>query len=98
MALAQAAAEPNVCIKVGGLGMHGGALPRDARREIVLTCIELFGAERAMFASNMPIDGLFFNFPDLIAEAFETTAQLPEQARRSFFAGTAAKVYGLDLP
>ncbi|ARC90305.1 amidohydrolase [Rhodovulum sp. MB263] len=97
-ALSVAAARPNIRIKISGLGVPGEAWTTEAQREVILTCIEIFGAGRAMFASNMPVDGMFRSFPDLIADFMAVTSDLPEADRRAFFAGTAAHTYGLDLP
>ncbi len=60
---------PNVHIKLGGLGMrmfgfdvHRGDLPPSSEqlaalwRPYIETCIAAFGAERAMFESNFPVD------------------------------------------
>lgn len=96
-ALASAAAPPNVRIKVSGLGVRGEDWTTEAQREVILTCIDLFGADRAMFASNMPVDGMFRSFPRLIEDFVEITSVLPERDRRAFFAGTAADTYGLTL-
>lgn len=97
-ALETVAALPNVRIKVSGLGVEGTEWTTAAQREVVLTCIELFGADRAMFASNMPVDGMFRGFARLIDDFVEITADLPEHDRRAFFSGTAIKTYGLTLP
>ncbi|WP_233517231.1 amidohydrolase family protein [Pseudotabrizicola alkalilacus] len=96
-ALATVAAEPNVRIKVSGLGVRGEDWTTDAQREVILTCIRLFGADRAMFASNMPVDGIFRSFPQLIEDFIEITSVLPERDRIAFFAGTAADTYGFIL-
>jgi predicted TIM-barrel fold metal-dependent hydrolase len=63
------AACPNVCVKLGGLGMkmfgfdvHEGVLPPGSEqlatlwRPYIETCITAFGPGRAMFESNFPVD------------------------------------------
>jgi L-fuconolactonase len=106
----QLAACPNVHVKLGGLGMrllgfdhHEGELPpssqqlADAWRPYIETCINAFGAGRAMFESNFPVDkgsygyGNFWNACKLLAKG----ASASEKA--SLFHGTAAKVYRLNL-
>ncbi len=99
---------PNVNVKLGGLGMrllgfdlHEGELPpsseqlADAWRPYVETCINAFGAERAMFESNFPVDkgsygyGNFWNACKRLAQG----ASSAEKA--SLFHGTASRVYRL---
>ena len=104
------AACPNVHVKLGGLGMkvfgfdvHEGELPpsseqlASAWRPYVETCINAFGANRAMFESNFPVDkgsygyGVFWNTCKLLTKG----ASAPEKA--DLFHGTAARVYRLKL-
>jgi predicted TIM-barrel fold metal-dependent hydrolase len=54
--LAKLAANPNVACKIGGLGAYDGGFDLEAARPHVLACFELFGLERCMFSSNLPVD------------------------------------------
>jgi predicted TIM-barrel fold metal-dependent hydrolase len=54
--LAELAANTNVACKVGGLGAYDGGFELDDARPHVLACLELFGVERCMFSSNLPVD------------------------------------------
>jgi len=108
--LVKVAACDNVRIKVGGLGMpfcgfptsalpeRAGyeALARDWRPHIE-TAIDIFGADRCMFESNFPIDGVTARFPD-IWNAFKTivSGYSPDE-KASLFAGTATRTYRLEL-
>ena len=102
------AACPNVHVKLGGLGMrllgfdfHEGELPPSSEqlaaawRPYVETCIAAFGADRAMFESNFPVDkgsysyGVFWNACKRLAQG----ASASEKA--SLFHGTAWRVYRL---
>src|SRR6185436_14933326 len=65
-ALRALAACPNVAIKISGLGVPGQAWTATANREVVLAAIEAFGVERAMFASNFPVDGLCASFDAIV--------------------------------
>jgi predicted TIM-barrel fold metal-dependent hydrolase len=104
------AACPNVHVKLGGLGMrllgfdfHEGALPPSSEqlaaawRPYVETCMEAFGAKRAMFESNFPVDkgsygyGVFWNACKRLAQG----ASASEKA--SLFHDTASRVYRLGL-
>ena len=70
------AACPNVCVKLGGLGMrmdgfgfHEQPEPPSSEtlaaawRPYVETCIEAFGASRCMFESNFPVDKGSYSYP-----------------------------------
>ncbi|MCU1597693.1 MAG: amidohydrolase [Glaciihabitans sp.] len=108
-ALAQ---QPNVVIKIGGLGMRVGPLsstPRfentdedtdalaEAIRPYVDTCIDAFGAGRSMFESNFPMDLPSYGY-DTIWSAFELLARDYSDAERSLlFAQNANRVYRLGL-
>ena len=61
-AMATLAAEPNVAVKISGLGVPGRPWTAESNREVVLRAIDLFGVDRAMFASNFPVDGLVASF------------------------------------
>ncbi|MEW1721270.1 amidohydrolase family protein [Streptomyces sp. NPDC093109] len=103
------ATNPNVKIKMGGLGTMLSAFPSfradppfpsgalaEQWRPYVETAIEAFGAERCMFESNLPMDssGPFVN----VCNAFKLmTKGCSEPERRAFFAGTAASFYRLDV-
>jgi L-fuconolactonase len=101
---------PNVHVKLGGLGMrllgfdvHEGELPPSSEqlaavwRPYVETCITAFGADRAMFESNFPVDkgsysyGVFWNACKRLAQG----ASAGEKA--SLFHGAASKVYRLGV-
>jgi L-fuconolactonase len=101
---------PNVHVKLGGMGMkvfgfdfHEHELPPDSERlaaawrPYVETCIEAFGASRAMFESNFPVDkgsysyGVFWNACKRLAQG----ASAGEKA--DLFHGTASRFYRLGL-
>jgi predicted TIM-barrel fold metal-dependent hydrolase len=105
--VAKIACCPNVVVKMGGLGafLTGSASFRaepPATSEALAAewrpyaeeVIELFGADRVMFESNLPTDGAgTFNS---ICNAYKRiTAGCSHQERRQIFAGTAAAVYRL---
>ena len=79
------AAEPNVRIKISDLVAYDHHWTIESLRPIVLECIEAFGTERAMFASDFPVAGLHATY-DQVFESFKTiVADLtPEEQRRLF--------------
>ena len=84
---------PNVAVKISGLGVPSQPWTVEANRWIVRETIAMFGAERAMFASNFPVDSLIASF-DTIFTGFERmVADLPEREQGQLFGGTARRIY-----
>lgn len=94
-AMARFAACPNVLVKVSGIGVPGQAWTPEANGWIVRTAIDLFGADRAMFGSNFPVDGLCASLPEIIDGMRAIVAPLPTAEQEAFFGGTARRVYRL---
>ncbi|MBS0363549.1 MAG: amidohydrolase family protein [Proteobacteria bacterium] len=89
------AAEPNVSVKISGLGMFDLQWTTEGIRPLVLETLEAFGPDRAMFASNFPVDKLFSTYA-AVWKAFDAiTSDLPEAERDKLFRGTAKRVYRL---
>ena len=65
-------------------------------RPYIETCIEAFGASRAMFESNYPVDRWGATYP-VLWNAFKRLASgASADEKRDLFAGTAARVYGIE--
>jgi L-fuconolactonase len=107
-AIKRLAACENVYVKLGGLGMRMGGfgfseqaeppssdMLASAFRPYIETCIKAFGASRAMFESNFPVDkgsysyAVFWNACKLIAK------DASEAERADLFAGAATRFYRL---
>jgi predicted TIM-barrel fold metal-dependent hydrolase len=89
-AMAELAACANVAVKISGLGNVG------RKREVVLACIELFGAARAMFASNFPVDSLRASFDAIYADFAFLTKHMPDSERRALFHDNAVRIYRME--
>lgn len=89
-AMAALAAHPNVAVKISGLGNV------KRKREVVLKTIELFGAQRAMFASNFPVDGLRSTFAEIFSAFDAITGAFPQSERRALFHDNAARIYRME--
>ena len=89
-ALAALAALPNVSVKISGLGNV------DRKREVILAAIELFGAARAMFASNFPVDSLRATFDCIYSEFSLITQDFSSAERRALFHDNAVRIYGME--
>jgi predicted TIM-barrel fold metal-dependent hydrolase len=102
---------PNVCIKLGGLGMrfggfgfHDQPIPPSSEqlantfRPYIESCIEAFGASRCMFESNFPVDKGSYSYA-VVWNAFKHLARGASPAEKSdLFSGTAVRFYRLVPP
>ncbi|MGQ0511177.1 MAG: amidohydrolase family protein [Betaproteobacteria bacterium] len=87
---------PNAAIKISGVGVPGLRWTSGLNREIVLSAIELFGWQRAMFASNYPVDGLCAGFDEIYAGFREIVAQFPALEQRALFHDNAVRIYAME--
>ena len=87
------AAQPNVWVKISGLGMVDWRWTENSIRPFVLDTIEIFGPARCMFASNFPVDKLYSSF-DVLYETFQRiVSDFSICERRKLFSDTALAVY-----
>ncbi|WP_240555766.1 amidohydrolase family protein [Plantibacter flavus] len=95
-AMAGLAAHANVVVKASGLCVAGVPWSSELVREPVLTLVELFGADRVMFGSNFPVDGMFTDYAGLLDAYLDATASLSAAQQRAIFHDTADRVYAPD--
>ncbi len=107
----QAVAEqPNVTLKVGGLGMHTIGFDFASRsrapssedlaaawRPFVEPCIETFGTDRIIFESNFPVDGASASYAVLWNAYKRLVAGASPAEKQAMFHDNAARIYNLDL-
>lgn len=99
---------PNVVVKLGGMMMRlaacdYGALPMpptsaelaDYWRPYILTCIDLFGADRCLFESNFPVEKMGIGYAELWNAFKRLTAGAATDEKHALFAGTSERVYQL---
>jgi predicted TIM-barrel fold metal-dependent hydrolase len=94
-ALELLAAEPNVCLKISGLGVPGQRWTPELQGPIVRDAIRIFGVDRTMFASNFPVDSLVATFDEIFGSFLAITRDMGEQAQRKLFHDNAARIYRL---
>lgn len=88
---------PHVAIKLSGLGFAIRPWNDLAVRDRIRRAIDLFGPDRAMIGSDFPTDRLFATFERTLAAMDAATADLSAADRNALFAGTACRLYRLDL-
>nr|WP_163502275.1 amidohydrolase family protein [Halomonas socia] len=96
-AMHRVAAQPNVAVKISGIGLPGHAWTADTNRGVVLDTLEAFGIERCMFASNFPVDSLVATFDTIFSGFMTITADLSETDRRRLFHDNAVTYYRMPI-
>lgn len=109
--IAQIAECDNVSCKIGGFGLPFWGFGFDERarpagseelaaawRPYVETTIEAFGVDRCMMESNYPQDSRSVGVVPLWNALKRCVAGASAAEKRALFSGTAARVYGLDIP
>jgi predicted TIM-barrel fold metal-dependent hydrolase len=86
---------PNAVLKISGLGRAGQPWTVEANGPIIRDAIAIFGAGRAMFASNFPVDKLAGSFADIYGGFQAVVAARAEAERRMLFRENAERVYRL---
>ncbi len=86
---------PNIAVKVSGFAMFTHSCAPEVLRPYVLQTIDTFGVERAMFASNSPIDPLFGSYADIWRAYAAIVAGASPSERDALFANNAERIYRL---
>lgn len=95
--LNELATAPNVTIKVSDLVAYDPGWTRESLRPVVMDCLEAFGTDRTMLASDHPVVGLSATF-DQAYQAFKVILEdLSDGELGEVFAGNARRLYRLDV-
>jgi predicted TIM-barrel fold metal-dependent hydrolase len=87
------AACPNVSVKISGLAMFDHEWTVESLRPYVLETIDAFGASRAMFASNFPVDRQFGTYADLWRAYASIVSDASESEHTALFRSNAERIY-----
>ncbi|WP_321962407.1 amidohydrolase family protein [Paraburkholderia sp. J7] len=87
------AACPNVAVKISGLAMFDHEWSVESLRAYVLETIDAFGVDRAMFASNFPVDRLFGGYSKLWHAYASIVSGASESEHAALFRGNAERIY-----
>lgn len=90
---------PNVVLKVSDLVAYDPDWTEASLRDVMLTCLDAFGPDRCMLASDHPVVTRFASFWQTY-ETFRTVyADLGDDDLINMFAGNAARFYDIkDIP
>ncbi len=89
------AKQPNVAVKISGIGEAGHAWSTERNVEVVREVIRIFGVNRCMFASNYPVDRLVGAFATIFNGFMAITADLSDGDRGKLFHDNAVTAYRL---
>ena len=88
-----AAEAENIICKISGLGMGDHSWTVDSIRPYVLHCIETFGVERSLFATNWPVDSLWSDYDTIVNAYEEITRDFTDDERRAMFSANTERLY-----
>jgi predicted TIM-barrel fold metal-dependent hydrolase len=84
---------PNVYVKLSELGLRGGRWDPVSNRRVLRDALSIFGSERAVFASNLPVSGLSARFETLFTGVLDAVSELDQAAVENVFANNARAFY-----
>ena len=84
---------PNVIIKLSELGLPHGKWDVPSNVRVVREAAAIFGADRIIFGSNLPVSTLSTNFRGIVEVMLEALAAQSPQTLEKFFALNAIRFY-----
>ena len=87
-----AAADSVIC-KISGLGMSDNNWTVESIRPYVLECIEAFGPDRCLFATNWPVDSLWSGYHTIVDAYVEIITDFSENEKRAMFSENTERLY-----
>ena len=87
------AEQPNVNVKLSGLGTFVHACRADVMAPIIRETVALFGADRCLYGSNFPIEKLWTDYVTLYRTFRGAIAHLDDKQQRAILHDTAARLY-----
>jgi predicted TIM-barrel fold metal-dependent hydrolase len=91
------AANPNVAIKISDLVAYDHHWTLDSVRAVTLACIDAFGTERAMFASDFPVARLHATYDQVFDSFKRIVADFSADEQQALFHDNAARLYRLKI-
>lgn len=88
--------EPNILLKVSNAMGYDPDPTYESVRPVVMHCIESFGAERSILATDWPVAGLKIGFDEIYDMLRRMVADMTEAEQRALFYDNAAKLYRID--
>jgi len=95
-AMERIAAYPNVVVKLSGLSMTHHNVTPEVFSPLIKYTVQIFGANRCMFASNFPVDKMQGSYSNLLNTIQESLKHLPIDDQKKIFHDNAIRYYRLD--
>ena len=96
--LTELARRPNVRLKISDLVAYDHDWTPESLRPVVLDCLDAFGPDRAMFASDFPVAGLHTGYGQMYAVFAGIVHDLTPQEQQALFHDNAMRDYRIDKP
>lgn len=82
-----------VYVKLSEFGLRGQSWDAAENARIIRDTVAIFGWQRCMFASNLPVSGLRADFPTLVDTVCRAIAHLPAAAQSAIWHDNAMRFY-----
>jgi len=92
-ALTAMAAQPNLSVKLSGLGMYSGGITPAQARQVIRDAIQMFRTERTIYGSNFPLEKLHASYGDFIGIYRKVLSEYSEAEQRAVLHDNAARFY-----
>jgi predicted TIM-barrel fold metal-dependent hydrolase len=87
------AAVPEAVVKLSEFGLPDGPWDAESTVRVIRETVEIFGPERCMFASNLPVSGLRAPMSEVVRTVAEALEPLDADARDAIWRGNALRFY-----
>ncbi len=87
------AAEPNINVKLSGLGTFVHACRSDVMGPVINETVGIFGASRCLYGSNFPIEKLWTDYTTLYNAFRSAIADMDESEQEAILYNNAARIY-----
>jgi predicted TIM-barrel fold metal-dependent hydrolase len=84
-------------IKISELGLPHATWDVPSNIRVVREAASIFGPDRIIFASNLPVASLSTNFGSIVAVMREALARETPETLGKFFAGNAIRFYRIPI-
>ena len=84
---------PNVAIKLSNYAAYAADRSLPALRATVMTCIDAFGMQRALFGTDYPVGGRTLSFQEHCNHFMDVVATCSADEQRALFHDNAARLY-----
>lgn len=96
-AMETVARNPNVAVKISGLGQLGQPWMSESNGPIIRETVNLFGPERCLFASNFPVDSLVASYDTIVRVMRAALSGRSLEEQELIFSANAIRLYRLSV-